>query len=86
MSLTIYQRKALEVAGDKAVRAKLQQADPAPSIVIQFQGAHITRHDVEAWLTERQVVSRSHQSFGLSIRRFLRRWVAVAAKRWPGAY
>jgi hypothetical protein len=79
MSLTIHQRKALEVAGDETVRAKLQTVDPAPSIVIQFPGAHITRHDVEAWLAERHVVSRP---YCLGIRRSLHQWVAVAAKRW----
>jgi len=82
MSLTIYQRKALEVAGDEAVRAKLQTVESFPSIVIQFPGAHITRHDAETWLAERQVASQPAKSSRLD----LRRWVAVAGRRWWGPH
>lgn len=80
MALTTHQRKALEIAGDEDVSARLEMANPAPSTVIPFPGAHITRHDAETWLAERQVAERSYRSFGPGIRRTIHRWVAVAAK------
>ena len=76
MALTIHQRKALESAGDEAVSAKLDTANPAPSTVIAFPGAHVTRHDAETWLAERQVAD----SPGPGLRRTIHRWLAVAVK------
>src|SRR5262245_22429751 len=55
MALTVGQRTALENAGDAAVSAKLKMAAAAPSFVIKFPGAHITRQDVESWVAERKV-------------------------------
>jgi hypothetical protein len=74
MSLTFHQRKALEAAGEEAVYAKLQTAHAAPSWVIAFPGAHVTRHDAEGWLAERQADRRPLRSLGLAIGRTLRRW------------
>jgi hypothetical protein len=79
MSLTFHQRKALEIAGDEAVRAELQTAPTAPSWVIAFPGAHVTRYDAEDWLAARQAARRPRRpsrSFGLGIGRTLRRWIA----------
>jgi hypothetical protein len=78
MALTSGQRKALEIAGDKVVSAKLKTVDAAPSVVVPFPGAHITRQDVESWLAERRVVNRPYQSLGLGIRRTIYQWAATA--------
>src|SRR5262249_5716181 len=86
MSLTFHQRKALEAAGDEAVYARLQTAHAAPSWVIAFPGAHVTRHDAETWLAQRQAARLRRlprRPFGLAIGRILRRWVAMAAKGRP---
>ena len=79
MALTVGQRTALENAGDEAVSAKLKMVDAAPSFVVQFSGANITRQDVESWVAERRAANRPSQSF---IRRTIYQW---AAKGWRRA-
>ena len=78
MALTVGQRTALENEGDEAVSAKLKLVDAAPSFVVQFSGANITRQDVESWVAERKVVNRPNQSF---IRRTIHQWAAKARRR-----
>ena len=79
LALTVGQRTALENAGDEAVSAKLKMVDDAPSFIIQFSGAHITRQDVESWVAERKAANRPKQSY---VRRTIHQW---AAKGWRRA-